>query len=399
MYKFDKVEDAIEDIRNGKMVIVVDDPDRENEGDLVIAAETLTGEDINFMASHAKGLVCTPMRAEILDKLNINSMVSNNTDNYETAFTVTIDHVDTTTGISAHERAYTIKKLLDENSKAEDFRRPGHIFPLRAKEKGVLERVGHTEAAVDLAELAGFKGVAAICEIMKEDGHMARLNDLFKFKEKYDLKLITIKDLVEYRKAKESLIEEITSLKMPTKYGEFTMKVYEDKVTGKEHLALVMGDISGEEPVLTRVHSECLTGDALGSKRCDCGEQYDKAMREIAKKSRGILIYMRQEGRGIGLVNKLKAYNLQDKGFDTVDANIELGFPADLRDYSVSAQILKDLGVSSVELMTNNPAKIDGLKKYGINVKERVPIEVTCNDVNKFYLETKKIKMNHIMKG
>lgn len=399
MYKFDKVEDAIEDIRNGKMVIVVDDPDRENEGDLVIAAETLTGEDINFMASHAKGLVCTPMRAEILDKLNINSMVSNNTDNYETAFTVTIDHVDTTTGISAHERAYTIKKLLDENSKAEDFRRPGHIFPLRAKEKGVLERVGHTEAAVDLAELAGFKGVAAICEIMKEDGHMARLNDLFKFKEKYNLKLITIKDLVEYRKAKESLIEEITSLKMPTKYGEFNMKVYEDKVTGKEHLALVMGDISGEEPVLTRVHSECLTGDALGSKRCDCGEQYDKAMREIAKKSRGILIYMRQEGRGIGLVNKLKAYNLQDKGFDTVDANIELGFPADLRDYSVSAQILKDLGVSSVELMTNNPAKIDGLKKYGINVKERVPIEVTCNDVNKFYLETKKIKMNHIMKG
>lgn len=399
VYKFDNIEDAIEDIRKGKMVIVVDDPDRENEGDLVMAAEKITGEDINFMAKKGRGLICMPTTSEYLERLNIGEMVNDNTDNYETAFTVTIDHISTTTGISAYERADTIKAFLDEDSKAEDFRRPGHIFPLRAKKNGVLDRIGHTEAAVDLVKYAGFRPVGVICEIMNTDGTMSRVPDLMKFKEEYNLKIITIEDLVEYRKSKEILVSQATVTEMPTKYGKFKAYAYVNNITGEHHLALVKGDIRTSEPVLTRVHSECLTGDALGSMRCDCGEQYKKAMENIAKEGRGVLIYMRQEGRGIGLVNKLKAYSLQDKGYDTVEANIKLGFPADMRDYSTSVHILKDLGVKSVNLMTNNPAKIKGLEKYGIIVNSRVPIEMICNDNNKDYLKTKKEKMNHIMKG
>lgn len=400
MYKFNTIEDAIKDIKEGKIIIVIDNPDRENEGDLLMAAEKVTGESINFMAKYGRGLICMPVEEKRLKKLKIGPMVEKNTDNHETAFTVAIDHIDTTTGISAFERALTIQKVLDESSKPDEFRRPGHVFPLIAKKGGVLERNGHTEAAVDLPKLAGLKGAGVICEIMKDDGTMARTSDLIKFANEHNLKIITIKDLIEYRRKmeeKETLVERVVETKMPTRYGDFKMFGFINKLNGEHHVALVKGEINEKNEVLTRVHSECLTGDALGSKRCDCGEQYDAAMKRIAEEGCGILLYMRQEGRGIGLINKLKAYSLQDKGFDTVEANEMLGFPADMRSYDVAAAILKDLGVSKVNLMTNNPRKIDGLERYGIEIVNRVPIKMNHNEKNEFYLQTKKEKLGHIL--
>lgn len=384
MFEFNTIEEAIEDIKKGKIVIVIDDPDRENEGDLVMAAEMVTGKSLNFMAKYGRGLICMPIEEKRMKELNISPMVTNNTDNHNTAFTVSIDHIDTTTGISAFERALTIKKVL-EDSNAEDFRRPGHVFPLIAKDKGVLERIGHTEAAVDLSKLAGLKPAGVICEIMNEDGTMARTPELMEFAKNHNLKIITIADLVEYRKkqVKEKVsIERVVEINMPTKYGDFKMFGFINKLNGEHHVALVKGEINEDMPVLTRIHSECLTGDVIGSKRCDCGEQFDLAMKKIAKEGRGILVYMRQEGRGIGLINKLKAYALQDQGYDTVEANVMLGFPADMRKYDVVAEILKDLGVKKVNLMTNNPRKINGLLDYGIEVENRVPIQISSNEKN-----------------
>lgn len=397
MFKFNSIEEAIEDIKTGKMIIVIDDEGRENEGDLLMAAEKVNADSINFMASFGKGLICMPIKNSLVEKLNIRSMVSLNTDNHETAFTVSIDHIDTTTGISAYERALTIKKVIDENSISKDFRRPGHMFPLIAKENGVLERRGHTEAAVDLAKLAGLKEAGVICEIMKDDGTMARTEDLFLFAESHNLKIITIDDLVKYREKKEILIKTETEVEMPTKYGNFKMYGFTEKISGKEHITLVLGDIENADSVLIRIHSECLTGDVFGSKRCDCGEQLDLALRNIAKEGTGILIYMRQEGRGIGLINKLKSYKLQEEGYDTVEANIKLGFSPDLRTYDIAASILKSLNVFNIRLMTNNPEKINGLNEFGIKVLERVPIQIKENNINEFYLKTKKEKMNHIL--
>ncbi len=394
--KFNSIEEGLKDLKQGKMVIVVDDEGRENEGDLVIPAEMATGENINFMIKYARGLVCAPVEEEIAVKLGLNPMVERNTDNHETAFTVAIDHKDTTTGISAFERAYTINKLITSNDK-NDFRRPGHVFPLIAKNGGVLERIGHTEASVDLAKLAGFKGAAAICEIIKDDGTMARRDDLMKFAKEHDLKILTIADLIEYRKQEHLSVTKEAEAQLPTKYGDFKVLAFSEKNSSKCHLALIKGEITTDEPMLIRVHSECLTGDALGSRKCDCGEQYAAAMEMIAKEERGILLYMRQEGRGIGLLNKIKAYGLQDTGLDTVDANLALGFKEDMRDYKISADMLKIMGIRNVRLITNNPAKIEGLERNDIKVVERVSIQMPANKNDEFYLKTKKERMNHLL--
>lgn len=397
MSDFATVEQAIEDIKYGRMVVVVDDEDRENEGDLIIAAATVKPEDINFMAKYAKGLICTPIDGKRLDELNIGQMVANNTDNHETAFTVSIDAYHTETGISAFERCQTIKLLLDPKAKPSSFRRPGHVFPLRSVEGGVLRRTGHTEATTDLARLAGFYPAGLCCEIMADDGHMMRTPELKEFAKKHGLNIITVKSLIEYRKRTESFVKQIADVDFPSRYGHFRIKAYESTLDGKCHIAVVKGDVAGKKNVLVRVHSECLTGDALGSLRCDCGDQLATALKNIEKEGEGVVLYMRQEGRGIGLANKMRAYELQDKGADTVEANVELGFAPDLRDYGIGAQILSDLGLTSIRLMTNNPAKRAGLEGYNLEIVERVPLVVKANKFDKRYLSVKKVKMGHLL--
>jgi 3,4-dihydroxy 2-butanone 4-phosphate synthase / GTP cyclohydrolase II len=394
---FHNIEDAVSDLKAGKIVIVVDDEDRENEGDFVAIADGVTPETINFMVTHGRGLVCTPVSEEIALKLNLAPMVAANTDSHGTAFTISVDHISTTTGISAQERAATVRELVNEDSVPSDFKRPGHVFPLIGKKGGVLRRAGHTEAAIDLAKMAGSKPAGVICEIMKEDGTMARVPELIELAKQHNMKLITIKDLITYRNKTEQMVKKEVEIHLPTEFGDFKAIGFSNSLDEKEHIALVKGEISGDEPVLVRVHSECMTGDVFGSYRCDCGPQLHAALVQIEKEGKGVLLYMRQEGRGIGLINKMRAYKLQEQGLDTVEANEQLGFAPDLRDYGIGAQILKDLGIKKMKLLTNNPRKIAGLKGYDLEVTERVALQLPHNENNEDYLKTKKSKLGHML--
>jgi 3,4-dihydroxy 2-butanone 4-phosphate synthase/GTP cyclohydrolase II len=395
---FDSIEQAIEDIQRGKMVIVVDDEDRENEGDFIMAAEKVTAQAINFMAKQGRGLICMPMTGKRLDSLGLSLMVDKNTAKLGTPFTVSVDAVrNTTTGISAHDRAVTVKTLIDPATRPSDLARPGHIFPLRAMDGGILRRAGHTESAVDLAILAGLNPAGLLCEIMADDGTMARVPQLIQLKSQFGLRLITIKDLIEYRRRKEKLVRRVATTELPSKYGQFTLHLYEDLISRDHHVALVKGDVRGAKNILVRVHSQCLTGDLFGSLRCDCGDQMEEALRRIEQEGRGVFLYMRQEGRGIGLANKLRAYELQDKGWDTVEANVELGFAPDLRDYGIGAQILVDLGLTTIRIMTNNPRKITGLEGYDLKVVKRIPLQPKPRKENVRYLKTKREKLGHFL--